>query len=239
VLIQVFDSFWNQQNLHSNFVFTQVIMESKKGTKTGMTNSISHASDSDDSDAKAIRLLDQKDIELRKLHDEIEKSVSSLFKNDPMIGQNRSTVIVDKLSNAFEFRSKYQQNANVGGVVMNNTGPDGNVNISPLAIPKVPFVPASPRLKSTSSPMSSPKVSPRMLILGGRVRSEGGVPLPSLIGLPNTPMNTPRYEHNIVSFDVNNIPPNVSLSNANISDDIVGTFYFNNSNIPLFHLVGY
>ena len=150
-------------------------MENKKGTKTGMTNSISHSSDSDDSDTKAIRLLDQKDLELRKLHDEIEKSVSSLFKNDPMIGQNRSTVIVDKLSNAFEFRSRYNQpNANVFsvGVGANNTNntttePDGgtNVNISPLAIPKVPFAPAvSPRLKSASSPMSSPKVSPCMIV---------------------------------------------------------------------------
>jgi hypothetical protein len=188
-------------------------MENKKHNKLGA--SIGQASDSDDSDTKAIRLESQKDFEMRKLHDEIEKSVSSLFKNDPMIGQNRSTVIIDELSNALEFRSKFPEKSNVS----NSEEIERKGEHSPLTLPKIPIAPSSPRLKA--SPMNSPKISPRMLILGARVRSEGGVPLPNLVGLlPNTPMNTPRYEHNLVSFDVNKIPPAVNLTNT--SDVIVG-----------------
>jgi hypothetical protein len=48
--------------------------------------------------AEEIELKRQDDAEMAVLEEEVESSVSALFSTNPMIGQNRSTVIVDELS---------------------------------------------------------------------------------------------------------------------------------------------
>jgi hypothetical protein len=171
----------------------------------------SKRTDSDYSEERERHIEQEKEIEMRKLQDEIEKSVSSLFKNDPKIGQNRSTVIVDTLSTIVGCSPASLEKANkMEGIMCREE--------SPQLIPKPPTVPLSPRLKS--SPMNSPKISPRMLLLGSRVRSEGSVQLPNL-GLPYTPMNTPMLEHSILNLDVNNMTGSVPFLKPN--EDIIGT----------------
>lgn len=194
----------------------QVILGSKKYAPRIKENASNLGSDTDDTEMKELEIQHRKDAEMRKLQDEIEKSVSSLFKNDPKIGQNRSTVIVDKLSNIVKPQPPVAEKSQTEMKEEKETSPGSSGTLSNT---KKIATPSSPRL--LASPMGSPRVSPRLLVLGNRVRSEGGVALPNLM-LPYTPMNTPRLECNVLSMDVNSIPGAISFMKP--LDDVIGKF---------------
>jgi hypothetical protein len=191
-------------------------MSNQKCNSRISLNTVSQGSDTDDTEAKELEIQNRKDSDIRMLQDEIETSVSSLFKNDPKIGQNRSTVIVDKLSHIVKCPPPMidKEKVDAAEKTDNSPGSTGSRGNSKKVVG-----PPSPR--SRISPMGSPKISPRLLVLGNRVRSEGAVPLPNL-GLPYTPMNTPRLETNVLNIDLNNIPGSISFMKP--MDEVIGMF---------------
>lgn len=63
-------------------------------------------SDSDDTVAEELEIRRREEDDMSILERGIEQSVSALFKTEPMIGQNRSTVIIDKLSDVMNKRHR-------------------------------------------------------------------------------------------------------------------------------------
>jgi C2 domain len=157
----------------------------------------------DGADAKAERLAEemevrrQEDAEMAALEEDIESSISALFSTSPKIGQNRSTVIVDELSETMRkiHRAKPED--------MSESKPDSSSFrsqdrrfISTDDMDETPAIfgtsPKSNSLSTSSFARMSPRISPRSSSLLHRHRSEGG----PTATLPETPMNS--YQPNIL-----------------------------------------
>jgi hypothetical protein len=153
----------------------------------------------DNSDAKAERLAEelelrrQEDAEMAALEDDIESSISALFSTNPKIGQNRSTVIVDELSETMRklHRAKCED--------MSESKPESSSfrsqerrGFSTDSVDETPAIsgtsPKASTILTSSLARLSPKISPRSSVLLQRNRSEGG---PALT-LPETPLNQPN-----------------------------------------------
>lgn len=92
----------------------------------------------------------------------------------------------------------------------------GSVKKSPLSRNTTIFS-TSPQSTRTS-PMNSPRLSPRLIVHGSRVQSEGTYP--ANLTLPYTPMNTPLTACNVLNLDPNNIPGINSFTKQN--EDVIG-----------------
>jgi len=149
-------------------------------------------SDNTKEDEREIRRREES--EMQALQHEIEENVSSLFHTDLQIGQNVSTVIVDKLSD--EMKRKHMS--------FSDLSPDSEESdVSSELVSSSPPIPPG----SVSSPRSQPRLSPKIrLSPRTRHRSEGSsffnplsVPVPPLPNSGPIPDNGVSLGHNVRS----------------------------------------
>lgn len=161
-------------------------------------------SHSDRTKEDELEIRRREDAEISVIQEDIEASVAALFQTDPKIGENRSTVIVDKLSDIMKRKHQLLLDGSMNIEVV--TSDDNAEDPSPSAQGRLRSVsnasalstsppssslgpPSSPRV-SRQSLRLSPKISPKPLsFLSGRSRSDAS-PLINL-ELPHTPLNTP------------------------------------------------
>ena len=145
------------------------------GRKSGRTPQINEGDSDDDTQrtdgtkAEELEIRRREDAEIAVIEVEIEKSIAALFKTDSKIGQNRSTVIVDKLSDSMKRRHH-------SGMGDYGSGSDFASAIRPRDIPcrsvtvgyngnseLIPTSPASnsPELLGSSPNLRPPALSPK------------------------------------------------------------------------------
>jgi hypothetical protein len=162
-------------------------------------------SHSDDTIAEELEIRRREDAEISVIQEDIEASIASLFKTDPKIGQNRSTVIVDKLSDIMKrlHHSLLDGGAAVSPETANAEDLNAIARLSPRAgshkLRSISYgsgsaaLSTSPNLGPSGSPRprTSPKSpkSPAPISFGQRVRSDSGQM--TKLFLPATPLNTP------------------------------------------------
>jgi len=181
----------------------------------------------EDTKTEELEIRRREDAEISVVEAEIEKSISALFRTDPKIGQNRSTVIVDKLSDAMKRRHRpsgdssssesetspairprdvHSRSVSVGTAEIFSSSPPAS------AVPE--FHSSSPKLRPALSPRSraSPKLSPRItktpLAFITRNKSDDGTPFM----LPETPLNTPASGVTYGSGSLPTLPASNPLS---------------------------
>ena len=186
---------------------------------------------SDDTKTGELEIRQREDAEITAVEKEIEKSISALFKTDPKIGQNRSTVIVDKLSAAMKRRHLPSL---LEGALAKSSEPMplreglsrsvsvGSSNLDSGSSPpssSSEMLSTSPKLRPSMSPRSrtSPKLSPRImkapLAFITRHRSDD---------LPELPLSAPsfgaEYPGNIPSLPAPANSTSTSNGAANIEE---------------------
>lgn len=165
-------------------------------------NASKESDDSDNTETDELEIRRREEAEMSTLQDDIEFSISALFKTEPKVGHNQSTVIVDKLSALMKKRQRsgslpQEELLPVGTPDANDDGSIANELIGPSSLPKdlsglttsPKPAPASPSLRSKMSPrLSSAKLtlSPKSLEPLKRNRSEGAKAFGK--NLPETPL---------------------------------------------------
>jgi C2 domain len=157
------------------------------------------ASNSDDTKANEIEIRRREDTEMAVLERGIEESISALFKTEPKIGQNRSTVIVDKLSDIMNKRHRSLHDDTSRQSISDEGREDGNSSLTcgahSFSSSDTGVMGSSPSLRSALSthlsrlsPRLSPK-SPKPLLHLGRSKTLGGSSSSALF-LPETPFTS-------------------------------------------------
>lgn len=149
---------------------------------------------SDDIKHEEDEIHQRENAEIALIEEDIEKSISTLFKTDPKIGQNRSTVIVDKLSDAMKvlhrpafenaLNKEYASSSSDSGEALRRVSSAGfGGSLELVSSPPTSISQFSMSERGVGSPKAalslsrlSPKLSPKIikspLILGGRHRSD-------------------------------------------------------------------
>lgn len=165
-------------------------------------NHLGNNTDSDDTRADEIEIQRREDAEMAAIQEDIEASISAMFHAEPSIGPNRSTVIVDKLSEAMQRLHRAKREDRSSSELPAKPAKSNERVVSTGAVP-APAPDSSFRLSSSptnSSPRAtsllgssldrilSPNVSPKApshLGRGGRIDDTKS------LYFPQTPMNTP------------------------------------------------
>jgi hypothetical protein len=144
------------------------------------TPKIEEDGDSDNTLLDELEIRRREDAEQREVSRKVETGVASLFVAGPSVGQNRATVIVDRLSDEMK---RLHHGESVGESVSDNQESQSNRPKSPRNSPTTNSAltaPALPSIVSTSSGSPKPRtlgeiLSPRPF-LGGRNKTEGSSP---------------------------------------------------------------
>jgi hypothetical protein len=148
--------------------------------------------ESENSDDREMETRRRNEAEMRALQQEIETSIQSLFHTELHIGQNLSTVIVDKLSQdmrrkhlTFTSQPYYGNEAEDGDAAVSYNMYSGDLSTTPPPFPSSGnSLVSSPRNQPRMSPLV--RISPRM-----RQRSDGSSPSGSLL-MPVNPLLVPE-----------------------------------------------
>lgn len=181
-----------------------ILCRSYKATPRIKGDHKDHGSDSDDTKTDEMEIRRREDVEMAVLEKDIEESISALFQTDPKIGQNRSTVIVDKLSDVMNRRHRSLLDDATGtpdGVSFVNASLDDGRALSTGAVNAVmpPLdtgtLSTSPKVRPSILPLSrlSPRLSPKP-VLNLRTRSVTTTGI-SIMTLPETPLSSMKSEY--------------------------------------------
>lgn len=156
------------------------------------------ASNSDDTRADELEIRRREDAEMAILEKDIEESISALFQTDLKIGQNRSTVIVDKLSDVMNRRHRSLLEgdaAALGSDSIADASPDKGRSCSVgefhfASPPDAGMLSTSPKLRPSIAllPRLSPRMSPKPL---PHIRSKTVGPAVPNMFLPENPTHSP------------------------------------------------
>jgi hypothetical protein len=163
-------------------------------------------SNSDDTKEEEFQIRRREDAEMAVLEKDIEESISALFQTDLKIGQNRSTVIVDKLSDAMNRRHRSlldEATVTPAGVFIADASLDDGRSLSTGTMNSTiqsfdaGTLSTSPKMWPPMSPLSrlSPRMSPKP-ILNLRSRSVAS----STAMFPETPLSATKSTESAENF---------------------------------------
>lgn len=179
--------------------YGKVILERRSSITTRrIAEDNSRNADSDNSDEmnkeSESDIRQREESEMRALQEEIEKNMKNLFQSEqPRLGLNHSTVIVDKLSDDMKRRHLRTEEASLRDDAIEETG-DGGSYLGPLSAsppqPPPALTAMSPRTQRLlhSPGLSISRLSPRL-----RQKSEGAGPFVPAISMPDPPLNVSRF----------------------------------------------